>query len=194
MPPHSDAPRPLPLLEKRHSGKNFDPDKRVPARLLETIFHGAQLAPSCFNEQPWRFIVCDRYTEARPYDLVLETLDPANRTWAQHAPILIVGVAMGIFQRNGRANRWAPYDTGAASLILCLEAAELGLATHQMGGFDEERLRQAFNIPPHAQPFSVIALGYELPDSGTAASPKKRFPLSHNFYRGQWLRGMDFED
>jgi len=51
---------------------------------------------------------------------------------------------MESFNHNGQPNRWAMYDTGAASVSLCLQAVVLGMCVHQMGGFDAEKAREVF--------------------------------------------------
>jgi nitroreductase len=62
---------------------------------------------------------------------------------------------------KGAANPYALYDLGAASAHLTLQAAELGLTTHQMAGFDHEAARQALGIPEEYALGTVIALGYQ---------------------------------
>ena len=44
---------------------------------------------------------------------------------------------------------------------MTLQAAALGLATHQMAGFDPEKARKLFGIPAEYATGSVIALGYQ---------------------------------
>jgi nitroreductase len=53
------------------------------------------------------------------------------------------------------------YDLGAASSYLTLQAAALGLSTHQMAGFDKDKARTLLEIPGDYDFGSVIALGYQ---------------------------------
>jgi nitroreductase len=53
------------------------------------------------------------------------------------------------------------YDLGAAASYLTLQAAALGLSTHQMAGFDHDGARKALEIPEDYSLGSVIALGYQ---------------------------------
>jgi nitroreductase len=55
----------------------------------------------------------------------------------------------------------ALYDLGAAASYFTLEAAALGLASHQMAGFDPEAARTALGIPAEYAIGAVIALGYQ---------------------------------
>jgi nitroreductase len=95
------------------------------------------------------------------WEKIYETLVGFNKTWAHRAPVLMVGAAATRFSKNGAENRFALYDLGAASSYLTLEAAALGLTTHQMGGFDQEAARQALGIPAEYAVGAVIALGYQ---------------------------------
>ena len=178
------------LLTSRYSGRRFDPDKPVPHALVRSILEAGQLAPSCYNEQPWRYIVCDRARDPQAYDALLGGLVPQNQVWAKDAPVLMLAAATDLFTKTHKPNRWGVYDTGAASLAMDLQAVAIGLMMHQMGGFDGAALTQAFGLPPHALPMAVIALGYDL-DAGKPRPPRVRYPLGHNFYAGAW--GKAFE-
>jgi nitroreductase len=43
---------------------------------------------------------------------------------------------------------------------LVLQATALGLASHQMAGFDVEKARADLNIPSGYEPVAMIAVGY----------------------------------
>lgn len=75
--------------------------------------------------------------------------------------MLILGAAKTTFNHNGNPNRVALYDLGAASFSLTLQAAALGLATHQVAGFDTSAAHQALEIPEDYVLGTVIALGYQ---------------------------------
>ena len=57
-------------------------------------------------------------------------------------------------------NRTAPYDAGAAAMSLVLQAHALGLAAHQMGGFDINAFREAFSLPDDVEVIAMISLGH----------------------------------
>ena len=148
----------LPAIHERWSARSFD-GREVSSAVLRKVFEAARWAASSNNEQPWRFVVGRRGDGT--WKKIYETLVGFNRTWAHRAPVLIVGAAATRFSKNGAENRFALYDLGAASSYLTLEAAALGLTTHQMGGFDQEAARKALGIPAEYAIGSVIALGYQ---------------------------------
>jgi nitroreductase len=148
----------LPALLQRWSARSYA-DRDVPMDDLARVFEAARWAASSNNEQPWRFIVGVRNSET--HEKIASVLAGFNKTWAPSAPVLILGVANTLFERNGTPNAYALYDLGAATSYLTLEAAELGLVTHQMAGFDHAAMRQQFGIPESYALGCVVALGYQ---------------------------------
>jgi nitroreductase len=73
---------------------------------------------------------------------------------------LIASFARTKFIRNDRANGSARYDLGAANAFLSLQATQLGLNVHQMGGFDAPKLKSNLNVPETYDPVIVLAVGY----------------------------------
>jgi len=180
-------------LKNRWSPRAFDINKPVSDELLTSVLEAARWAPSCMNEQPWRFVVCDKQRDETAWQALLACLAEKNQQWASHAPVLILSVAMNRFAHHDKDNRWAAYDTGAASLSLCLQATSLGLVTHQMGGFDSDQCRQRFDLPDASTPMAVIALGYQAePDHLNAefkdkeSAPRSRATLAERVYFGSW--------
>jgi nitroreductase len=130
----------------------------VSPETLRKVFEAARWAASSGNAQPWRFVVGLKGSQT--HDKIAATLGGANKTWAPKAPVLILGTALAV-NAKGAANAYALYDLGAASALLTLQAAALGLTTHQMAGYDHEAARQALGIPEEYALGSVIALGYQ---------------------------------
>ena len=148
----------LPIFHERWSARAFA-DRDVPAEDLKRVFEAARWAASSSNEQPWRFVVGRRGTET--HEKIRQTLMGFNQAWAGKAPVLIVGVAKMRFDRNDAPNTYALYDLGAASSYLTLQAAALGMTTHQMGGFDRAKSRELLGIPEGYEFGATIALGYQ---------------------------------
>jgi nitroreductase len=154
----STAEEVLPVVRKRWSPRAFA-DREVSQADLRTIFEAARWAPSSFNEQPWRFILGLSGTET--HKKIVSALGAFNQSWAPKAPLLILGVTKTRFSHNETPNRFAVFDLGAATGFLTLQAAELGIATHQMAGFDHEIARKALGIPDTFEIGSVMAMGYQ---------------------------------
>jgi len=187
--PHTDI---HPMLANRWSPRAFDASRPVEHDKLLACLEAARWAPSCFGDEPWRFIVCDAAKNVADWENLLASLAPKNQEWAQHAPVLMLACAATLF-RSGKPNRWGQYDTGQAAISLCLQAEALGLATHQMGGFDTDAARAAFHIPDGFTPMAAIALGYHASsdslDEGFRSieqAERKRQPVGECFFAGAW--------
>lgn len=183
------------MIARRWSGRAYDAERPVEAEKLLACIEAARWALSCYGEQPWRYLIAERAREQGAWQAVLDCLGEFNQSWAQHAPVLVIAVAAERYQRNGELNRWAQHDTGAASINLCLQAADLGLMAHQMGGFDPERAKTAFSIPADHTPMAVIAIGYQLAEEALPEAmrerelaPRERHPLDSRFFAGAWGR------
>jgi nitroreductase len=171
-----------PIIRQRWSPRAFA-DRVVSPADLAKAFEAARWAPSSSNEQPWRFLVGLRNSDT--HAKIVASLVGFNQAWAPKAPVLILGVANTKSSRSGNPNAYALYDLGAATAFLILQATALGLATHQMGGFDHDAARQALGIPEDYALGSVMALGYQgepavLPHAKlieTEIAPRARKPL-----------------
>ncbi len=185
----------VPLLAERFSTRAFDPDRPVLFGSLLSLFEAARWAPSCFNDQPWRFIFWNRFYDREGWGKAFDCLTPGNRLWARNAQILVATLARDHFSHDRSPNRWGEHDTGMATMALLVEAQAQGLAAHVMGGFDPEGLRTEFAIPGDFTPMSMIAVGYagspSLLDPELAAreaTERTREPLDRILFEGGWAR------
>ena len=183
------------IIAERWSGRAYERERAVPREDLLAVLEAARWAPSCFGDEPWRYIFWDRFRDPEGWQRALECLAEGNRGWAHRAPVLLAALAGSRFRHNGKANRWAQYDTGAASENLCLQAVARGLMAHQMGGFDPQVLRESFAIPEEFTPMAMISLGYaadpetlEGPLRERETAPRARQPLQACFFEGAWGR------
>ncbi|MBI2313717.1 MAG: nitroreductase family protein [Betaproteobacteria bacterium] len=182
------------LLTLRWSPRAFDRNRPVPREHLLALIEAARWAPSCYGDEPWRYLVWDRFRDEASWNKAFDCLGETNRKWVKNVPVLMLSCPSGAFERNGKPNRWAQHDTGAASVSLALEAVNLGLAVHQMGGFDAEKIRAAFAIPAEFTPMAMIAVGYQaqadiLEDAGQKErelAARARKPRETRFFESAW--------
>jgi nitroreductase len=179
------------LLARRWSPRAFEPGRPVPREALLALLQAARAAPSCFNEQPWRFLVFDGQ-DADALERARGCLNSGN-AWARNAPVLLLSVAVDRWQRDGSPNRFAQHDVGLASENLAIEATALGLSIHFMAGFDDARARQVFGIPDGFTPMVMAAVGYR-GDPETLSpkqkerelAPRTRKALGEIAFAGRW--------
>lgn len=145
----------LPLIQRRWSARSLD-SKKIDRDSLLALVEAAHFAPSCFNEQPWRFLIAD---EPSRHAKVLESLNAGNQEWADQASAFIVILAKKEFAKDQRPNFWHAFDSGTAWGYLSLEAERRGLIAHAMGGFDAKKIRVHFSLPDDLVVLTVVAIG-----------------------------------
>jgi nitroreductase len=184
-------------LANRWSGRAYDATKSVSHEQIITLLEAARWAPSCFGDEPWRFIVWNKNADAAAWQQGFDCLVPNNQAWVKHAPVLLLVCADTLFKHNQQPNRWAQYDSGAAAENLCLQASSMGLMAHQMGGFVADKARQTFAIPEQYTPMAMMAVGYaadiatlegETLTRETAA--RTRRPLNELFFANSWGKSI----
>jgi nitroreductase len=147
-----------PLIRRRWSPRAFD-ERPVEPEKLASLFEAARWSASCYNEQPWSFIVAAR-DEAAEFARLLSCLVEGNQAWASHAPVLMVSVARLNFTQSGQPNRHAIHDVGLATAQLMLQAIAMGLFAHPMAGFHPDKVRELYGVPQGHEPVAAIAVGY----------------------------------
>jgi len=180
-------------LAERWSGRAYDSTVPVTQEQITALCEAARWAPSCFGDAPWRFVIWNRFEDEASWNKALDSLAPGNQEWAKNAPVLVLAASVERFTHNDRPNRWVGYDTGAASINLCTQATAMGLMTHQMGGFDADKLRNSFAIPEDISCWSMIAVGHpaaldDLDEEQLERELKarERRPLTEQFFSNGW--------
>jgi nitroreductase len=144
-------------------------DAPIPSAALTRIMTAATYAPSCFNNQSWRFLVI---TESDTLIKAHDALTDANY-WAKKAPALVVVVTkpdLDCQLSDGRD--YAFFDCGLATQNLLLQAAKEGIYAHPMAGFDPHVVKKAFGIPDEFTVITLVALGF--PGSDAHLNEKHR--------------------
>ncbi|MEY4742348.1 MAG: hypothetical protein RL672_1098 [Actinomycetota bacterium] len=147
----------LSVIADRWSPRSYDANYKLTQHELLSVLEAARWAPSANNVQPWRFSVIHR-EDAMYHDLVDHGLKGWNQAWTPKASAIII-VSAVTANDEGAANPFALYDAGLASENLMLQAVELGLATHVMGGIEEAWLRDKLNLADNITPIVAISIG-----------------------------------
>src|SRR3954447_5863743 len=85
-----------PLIRERWSPRAFA-DRPVDRETLGSLLEAARWTASCFNEQPWIFILASKQDDPAKFERILHCLTPGNQTWAQNAPLLMISLARTTF-------------------------------------------------------------------------------------------------
>ena len=179
------------LLAQRRSPYAIDPARSVGQEDLSSLFEAARWAMSSYNAQPWRYIVGVKDRSPDTWEQVFSCLVEGNQPWAKNAPVLALGVLEHNFEHNGKPNKAAAHDLGAASALLTVEATARGLCVHQMIGIEPEKAAEVFGLEGSLEAFTGLAIGYPgeaqvVPDAYAErdAKPRERKPLSEIILAG----------
>lgn len=146
-------------IKNRWSPKAFT-DKPVTDEMLKLLFEAARWAPSSRNEQPWRYFYARR-EDKKAFAQLSECLTGGNQEWAPQARVLMVSVMKKNLDYKNRPNGKALHDTGAANVSIAIQAAEMGLQVHQMGGFDKEKATALLQLDTdNYEPVTFFAVGF----------------------------------
>jgi nitroreductase len=154
---HIEAPV-IAEIQERRSRRAYS-DRPIEQEKITSLFEAARWAPSSNNEQPWTYLYATKDQTELWYKF-LHVLNPSNQIWAVNAPLMILSLARKNFIRNDQPNGSAKYDLGGANAFLSLQATQLGLNVHQMGGYDQSKAKDVLNIPDTYELGVMMAIGY----------------------------------
>ncbi len=133
-----------PLFVDRWSPRSFNKNFTLTEKEIYSIFGAARWAPSCFNEQPWRFKVALRTSNS--FGDFLHLLDESNQVWAQNSSAICFILGKKKFHKNDKPNGTFAFDCGSAWMSIALQASLLELSAHGMAGIKHEEIERYFNI------------------------------------------------
>lgn len=143
------------MFLNRWSPRAFSPEPIDDGTLMRA-FEAARWAPSCFNEQPWRFIIARSEEERAKF---FDFLTPGNQAWNKNVPVLVVVISKKTFAHNDKSNTTNQFDAGCAWGFLAMGAHKLGLITHGMAGFDRDKVREVLEVPDDFDILAMVAIG-----------------------------------
>ena len=147
----------LELARKRSSVRKFK-DIPVEKEKLEAVLEAARIAPSAVNYQPWHFIVA--MEEFRK-----KVAGTYHNPFIQSAPVIIVAcVDHNKAWRRADGKGHGDIDAAIAIDHLMLEAAEQGLGTCWVCGFDSMQCHKLLKLPASMEIIALIPVGYPSED------------------------------
>ncbi len=143
-------------IDNRRSFRGLS-NKLVDVEIVERLMTAANLAPSCFNKQPWRYIT----VQSEPgLHKVQKGLNKGN-SWAGKAPLFILVTTKDDFDcKIGDGRNYAEFDTGMSVFSLLVQVEKEGLLAHPIAGYDQELLKNEFKIPEDIKLLTILVVGY----------------------------------
>jgi nitroreductase len=148
-------------ISERRANRAFSENK-IPEDIIQRIMTAATYAPSCFNNQAWRFLVAKDDDSLKK---IHDTISGGNY-WVKKAPAVVVVATQHKFacQLNDQRD-YAFFDCGLAVENLLLQAVKEGLYAHPIAGYEPIKVKELFNIPMEYIIITLVALGYPGDDS-----------------------------
>lgn len=182
-----------PLIVARRARRALA-DRPVPEGLLVGLVQAAHLAPSCFNNQPWRLVVAT----GEALEGLKEALAGGNY-WAKRAPAMIaVASKPELDCRLSDGRDYFLLGCGMAVGFLMLQATQLGLIAHPIAGYDPVKAKAALGIPEDHVLITLVVVGWPGPGAGLSekhraleSSPRDRKPLSEVAFWGRYGQGIE---
>ncbi len=185
------------LLRRRWSPRAFSL-RPVEQEKIQRLLEAARWGPSCFNEQPWVFIIA-KADQPAEHEKLLSCLIEGNRIWAKRAPLLMITLAKLNFSHNNQPNHHAFHDVGLAVGNLLVQATAMNLVVHQMAGILSEVIRKEYTIDLGYDPVTALAIGYQgdlqsLPDilQEREQAKRSRKPLREFVFSETWGNRPEF--
>jgi nitroreductase len=166
-------------IKNRWSPRSFS-NKPVTDAMIELLFEAARRAPSSRNEQPWIYYFAKKQDES-VFNSLFDCLTEGNKVWAQSAQVLMISIMKKNFDYKNLPNGKALHDIGAANISIAIQAAEMGLQVHQMGGFDKEKAIELLQLDKeNFEPVTMIAVGFQADEKTFSEEDKKRLEQHKN--------------
>ena len=141
-------------LETRRAYRAFE-QVEITDDMIKELAAAAQLMPSCFNNQPWKFV----FVRSKEALAKVHSTLPAANAWVKKASVIVAAFARKDYDCVIKEREYYLFDLGQAVGALQLRAAELGLVSHPIAGFDNEQVRLALGIPEGNMVITLINLG-----------------------------------
>jgi nitroreductase len=195
------------VVRRRRMVRNYDPDRPVPAEVVDRLLDYAIHAPSAGFSQGWAFLVLEDAADRARFWTASTPPDPGVPdswlTGMSRAPLIIVphsnkGAYLDRYAAPDKGwtdrdeARWpVPYwhiDAGFASLLMLLGAVDAGLGACFFGIPPQTMAtyREAFGVPEEYRAIGAITVGYPAPDRRSPSLRRGRRGVDEVVHRGRW--------
>ena len=147
----------LELCKARYSGRAFDRHRPIEAEKMDAILEAARLAPTGCNSQQWKILLLES----------AEALQKAERcsTCIYNAPVVLLflyddthpdshldinGVNVGLT------------NAAISATHAILAATAQGVQICWVCWFEEDKVREEFQLPDNWKPACMLVMGYDL--------------------------------
>lgn len=163
----------------------------ITAQLVDDLAKMASLSPSCFNNQPWRFVFV---YEPAMLEQMKQVFSKGNE-WCYEDSMIVAVCAKKEDDCIIHDREYYLFDTGMATAFLILRATELGLVAHPIAGYSPRKTREVLVIPEEYQVITLVNVGKKSDRLNPVLSEKQihdesvrptRKPLAEFAFLNKW--------
>ena len=155
----------LDVIKARGSIRSYK-DKPIPKQALLDILEAARMAQSADNRQPWEFIVV---TDPAIRKKLVQAA--GNQSFVGEAAAVLVCLANP--EESASVGPFGGFliDLAIAIENMVLTAWDLGIGSCWIGAYDEEKVKELFDVPRYLRVMSLLTMGY--PDERSGGKRRK---------------------
>ncbi len=172
-------------------------ERPVPEDAVRRILEAGTLAPSCYNNQPWRLVAATGSAL-----VALRAALSEGNAWATRAPLIVaVAVRESDDCRLDDGRDYALFDAGLCTMNMVIQATAEGLVAHPIAGYNPKKAKAALGIPKDHVLITLVVVAWrgsaEAGDDGLLApwqkesesSARERKPFGERVSMDRWNLG-----
>ncbi|MBL06465.1 MAG: hypothetical protein CL773_01160 [Chloroflexi bacterium] len=171
---------------KRNSSVNFSPQE-LSKEDIDSIIQSSIWAPSSRNLQPWKIIAVKR--SSSNFVKLIKAMSEGNQEWAKNSGLIMIFCT----ENDQNISPKTFLNIGFSGENAMIRSAELGLQSHPIGGWDEEKVKEISKIPNYSQIAFLLVIGKEGNVDNLSKGllekhkqKRERNPLNKNFNYDEW--------
>ncbi|HXK50337.1 MAG TPA: nitroreductase family protein [Clostridiales bacterium] len=137
-------------IEKRRSYRALEKIE-ISDDLIKELVRASSLAPSCFNNQPWRYV----FVRSQKILEKMKASFKKGNEWAYNGSCIAAIISKKELDCVAGSTEYYLFDTGIGVGQMILKATEMGIVAHIIAGFDPRKVKKAISLPDD---WNVIAL------------------------------------
>lgn len=146
------------VIDQRRSLRTLG-DFEVTEEIINQLAKAAKLAPSCHNNQPWRYVFVHDGSKLKE---MRKALSKGNE-WAYKSPLIVAVVSKEQLDCViAKKRKYYQFDTGLSTGFMMLKATEMGLVAHAIAGYSPKKTKKILNIPEDMELITLVIFGKKM--------------------------------
>lgn len=176
------------LAKERYSVRKFS-SKPIDKEKLDLVLKAGQLALTAANFQPQRILVINSETA------LAKLKECTQYHFNAPAALLVCYDKKVSWQQNFDDRNSGDIDASIVTTHMMLEAADIGLETTWVMGFDPEKIAKTYDMPDNFVPVALLVMGYPAEDAAPHKLHEQRVAIDdivfYNDFSGWGAKGID---